>query len=140
MTKYLAKPILGLMTAVFPVFIAACYGVPYSVGDDWDDDPDDDEYSLTSIAGRVLSALTGSGIPYIRVTCLRSQGDVLEDCEDTYSRPENGSFELWLPEGVHCAQLRFDDLDGEDNGAYATLLMDFENTGEDVVAELDLVE
>ena len=130
MTKRLARPFLWLLTAAIPVFIAACYGPPME--DDWDSGPDPEK----SVAGRVLSALTGSGIPYIKVSCLVSGRDGPEVYDETYSAPGDGAFELWSSEITPCEILRFEDVDGADNGAYQTLELSYVDDGQDVVAEM----
>jgi len=128
--KLLAKPLLWLLTTVIPVFIAACYGAP--MDDDWDGGSDPEK----SIAGRVLSALTGSGIPYIKVSCLISGYGGQEVYDDTYSAPDDGAFELWSSEYTPCEVLRFEDVDGADNGAYQTLELNYVDDGQDVIAEM----
>jgi len=129
--KWLAKPLLGVLTAAIPVFIAACYGAP---GDNLDDDYEYDPEK--SIAGRVLSSLTGSGIPYIRVTCLLANGTAYDEA---YSSAD-GEFELWVSEYRSCEALMFEDLDGEENGAFDSLEFSFVDDGSDVVVELEPAE
>jgi hypothetical protein len=128
--KSIARPLLWLLTTVIPVFIAACYGPPME--GTWDSGPDPEK----SVAGRVLSALTGSGIPYIKVSCLISGYDGLEVYDDTLSAPDDGAFELWSSEVTPCEVLRFEDVDGADNGAFQTLEMSYADDGQDVVAEM----
>ena len=129
--KLLAKSLLWLLTTAIPVFIAACYGAP--MDGDWNDGGTDPE---KSVAGRVLSALTGSGIPYIKVSCVISGYSGEEVYDDTYSAPDDGAFELWSSEYTPCEILRFEDVDGADNGAYQTLELSYVDDGQDVVAEM----
>jgi len=129
--KLFAKPLLWLLTTAIPVFIAACYGSPGDgFGSDSGPDPE------TSITGRVLGALTGSGIPYIRVSCWIYENNGSTMYDETYTRPDDGSFELWSSEYTPCQVLHFEDVDGEDNGAYETLVIDYIDDGQDVVVEL----
>jgi hypothetical protein len=128
--KHLAKPILWLLTTAIPVFIAACYGAPMENLYDGGSDPE------KSVAGRVLSALTGSGIPYVKVSCLISGTGGLEVYDDAYSAPGDGAFELQSSEYSPCEILRFEDVDGADNGAYQTLDLEYVDNGQDVVAEM----
>ena len=130
MTKRLAKPFLWLLTTAIPVFIAACYGPPM-------DDVNGNTDPETSLTGRVLSALTGSGIPYIKVSCLVSGYDGQEVYDETYSAPGDGAFELWSSDYTPCEVLRFEDVDGPDNGAYQTQEMGYADDGLDVEAQLD---
>jgi len=129
--KWLVKPFFWLLTSAIPVFIAACYGAP-GFPDDWDDGPDPEK----SIPGRVLSALTGSGIPYIRVSCLLYGYDDLEVYDEAYSAPDDGAFELWSSEYTPCEVLRFEDVDGEENGAFQPLETDYADDGQPVVVQL----
>jgi hypothetical protein len=129
MKKRLARPILWLLTSAIPVFIAACYGPPME--DDWDGGLDPEK----SVTGRVLSALTGSGIPYIKVSCLVSGRDGQEVYDETYSAPGGGAFELWSSEYTPCETLRFEDVDGADNGVYQSLELGYVD-GQVVEAEL----
>jgi hypothetical protein len=128
--KIVARPLLWLLTTAIPVFIAACYGPPME--GTWDGGPDPER----SIAGRVLSALTGGPLPYIQVSCLVSGYDGLEVYDDTLSNPDGGGFELWSSEYTPCEILRFEDVDGAENGAYQTLDLAYVDDGQDVVAEL----
>jgi hypothetical protein len=128
--RLLARPLLWLLTTAIPVFIAACYGAPGDFGGDAGLVPE------KSVAGRVLSALTGSGIPYIRVSCLISGYEGLETYDETYSRPDDGAFELWSSEYTPCEILRFEDVDGGENGAFQTLELSYADDGQEVIAEL----
>jgi hypothetical protein len=129
MTKRLARPLLWLLTSAIPVFIAACYGPPME-DEDGGFDPE------KSISGRVLSALTGSGIPYIKVSCIVSGRAGPEVYDTTYSAADTGAFELWASEYSPCELLRFEDVDGAENGTYAPLEQAYADDGQDVVAEM----
>lgn len=130
--RWLTKAALGLVTAVIPVFIAACYGAPGDgMLDDYGYDPE------KSVGGRVLSALTGSGIPYIRVSCLVGGASTDSVYDDTYSSPDTGDFELWVSEWHPCDTLLFEDVDGAENGAFQSLEIPFADDGADVIAELE---
>ena len=127
--KLFAKPLLCLLTTAIPVFIAACYGPPM-------EDADGGTDPETSLTGRVLCALTGSGIPYIKVSCLVSGRDGQEVYDETYSAPGDGAFELWSSDYTPCEVLRFEDVDGAENGAFQTLEMEYVDNGQDVEAQL----
>lgn len=131
MLKRLAKPFLWLLTTAIPVFIAACYGAPGNYGD-WDAGQDPER----SIAGRVLSALTGSGIPYIKVSCLISEDNGQYVYDETYSKPDDGAFELWSSEYTPCEILRFEDVDGAENGAFQTLETSYVDNDQAVIVEM----
>jgi len=129
--KLLAKPGLWLLTTAIPVFIAACYGAPMDGDYDGGSDPE------KTIAGRVLAALSGSGIPGIRVSCLVSGYDGLEVYDEAYSAAGDGGFALQSSEYTPCETLRFEDVDGAQNGAFQTLEMEYVDNGEDVEAQMD---
>jgi hypothetical protein len=135
--RWLAKPLLGLMTAVIPVFIAACYGAP-GYGEPWDDTDGYDPEK--SVFGRVLSALTGSGIPYIRVSCLVDGASTDSVYDEAYSVPNDGAFELWASEWRPCDTLLFEDLDGAENGAFQSLEIPFVDDGAEIVVDLEPAE
>jgi len=102
--KWLDKLLLGLMTAVAPVYIACAYGSPYSY----------DKH------GKVVDADTKQGIEGIEVTCLRADQEV-----SVVDSGSDGSFVLSYDEP--CDQARFVDIDGEDNGGlYQTNLVPFD--------------
>ena len=86
--------ILWLITALIPVTIAACYG--YMV-----------EYTRST--GRVLDAESKSGIPGIACTCFIGSYE-----EDMVTSDADGRFELWAYE--KCDEIRFEDVDGVNNG------------------------
>lgn len=123
--RLLAKPFLWLLTSAIPVFIAACYGAPMEGGE-----------AEKSVAGRVLSALNGSGISGIRVSCMVPGAEGPEVYDQAYSEGADGEFLLWTSEYSPCETLLFEDVDGAENGAFQTLEMDYVDTGEDVTAEL----
>lgn len=104
MLKWIAKPFLWLVTSAIPVFIAACYGPRYAMGDN----------------GDLLKGTTkddsGKGIPDIEVKCINAAG---ESIDATYARGDDGYFSVWSPHSDPCKQLRFTDVDGEENGVHA---------------------
>ncbi|MDD5309325.1 MAG: hypothetical protein PHU25_18575 [Deltaproteobacteria bacterium] len=114
--RWLAKPFLWLLTCIVPVFIAACYGAGFGVSDG----PYSDGGSgrLTRAKGRVLNAITGLGIKGIHVICLWQVGTDDRAADDTYSLPGDGAFEVWYEENSPCDVLRFEDVDGDDNGGH----------------------
>ncbi len=82
------KLLLGFITAVIPVIIAACYGPVYQ------------------LFGMVTDEETGATIDGIQVTC---DGDTL-NAEITI----NGMYEFY----EQCNEITFKDIDGELNGEY----------------------
>jgi len=92
-TNLCARFLLWLIGVALPVFIAACYGMPYRF----------------SKQGRVIDAETKQGIPNIMVSCVRAGRD-----EFTIPSWENGRFELSYD--LPCDELRLEDTDGEENG------------------------
>lgn len=105
MKKFLARPVLWLLTCAFPVFIAACYGA-YEEG-----------MGIASrYLGKVVDALSGDGIGQIKVSCTDAEGNPSFADGDTYTLTEDGSFYLTIAEGEICEGLLFEDVDGEENG------------------------
>ncbi|HOX42594.1 MAG TPA: hypothetical protein PK668_03300 [Myxococcota bacterium] len=94
MLRFLARPLLWLLNLLVPVFIAACYGAPA-------------DFSGATLTGKVLDGTTQGGIYGIQVTCLRAGQPFTTDYTDL-----DGSFALW----DSCDQVRFEDLDGAENG------------------------
>jgi hypothetical protein len=93
------KAILSLLTGVFPVFIAACYGSPMYEGPE-----------LFDVEG-VVKDPSGNPLPEIKVTCLKASGQG----DSTYTMAGDGAFyltELYSP----CESLLFEDVDGDENG------------------------
>lgn len=140
MEKWLAKPFLWLFTSAIPVFISACYGV---------------YYEALEFKGRVVDKQTGQGIGNIRVSCHNDRSvDVDTDTnsnadagpselsnvvDSTYSIDGDGSFSLYI--SSPCSRLRFEDVDGEENGGnYATLDMEFSSDADEkVIAKMELL-
>ena len=96
--RWLSKPLLWLVTSAIPVVIAACYGV-------YD--------GLISRSARVVDRDTGMGIGGIKVTCIDSEAGT---GDSTYSFEHDGFFELYFSEGDGCQFVRFEDVDGPENG------------------------
>ncbi len=151
MRKRLAKIGLWALSAVVPVFIAACYGV-----------------ATFCKSGRVVDKATGLGINGIQVSCLVTNGpaefsidedvtateqddgycgsgdmDVDADTDtdtgfaidpgasdapadllrEVFSLPGDGFFQFASEEPISCELLRFTDVDGAANGAYEELTL-----------------
>jgi len=107
--------LLWLIGVAIPVFIAACYGMPY-------------QYSKR---GRVVDRQTQEGIPNIMVTCVRAGND-------QFSIPswDDGRFELSYD--LPCDDVRLTDTDGVDNGGeYKQRVVSFCDTCGDIVVEMD---
>ncbi|BDG01139.1 peptidase associated/transthyretin-like domain-containing protein [Anaeromyxobacter oryzae] len=114
--RRLERLTLGLVSSVVTVFIACCYGIPYAF----------------SKGGKVVDAGTKLGIGGIRVSCA-------DRSESTWA---DGSFYFaFHPGEPDCAALRFEDVDGADNGAYQPKLVEGVPPGEqrDLLVELDPV-
>lgn len=130
--QIIARPFLWFFTFAIPVFIAACYGGYYEI-----DDAGGGTNQL-SATGKVLNALTGASIAQIKVSCVApgyvDGGDNVID--STYSLPGDGHFELWYTDDNPCERLMFEDVDGTENGEYATKTVQFDDTLEETVVEL----
>jgi len=130
MREKLEKALLWFMTAVMPVFIAACYGpgmegpVPLPDSDNLDTD--------VAITGSVRDS-AGAPIGGILVTCLRGATEV----DSTYTLAGDGSFNMDISGSQSCLSLRFEDVDGAENGgAFAQAVLNYD--GEPVNVSLNL--
>ncbi len=97
MLRRVAGWVLKLVTCTIPVFIAACYGVPYR---------------FRPCPGKVVDKTTQVGIPGIEVRCRRG-GDFV----NVTSTSPDGSFILDVPE-EGCDSIDASDVDGTANGSY----------------------
>jgi len=131
--KYFAKPLLWVFTSAFPVFIAACYGV-------YQDLADGGTGGERRATGTVKDAGNGQGIGGILISCmLPGSGDGGAAYDETYSLSGDGHFEIWYPENQPCESLRFEDVDGADNGGeYAGKTIAFDQYGGEIDVELEL--
>lgn len=105
--------LLGVLTGVMPVFIAACYG------------PQRDDYF--AINGTVKDPNL-KPIPNILVRCMRGAVEV----DSTYSHPGDGKYRLQYQEAQPCDTLTFKDIDGTENGgkfADKSVKFDHEDAG-----------
>lgn len=93
LTRLLAKYLLWLIGVAIPVFIAACYGMPY-------------RYTKQ---GRVIDRDTKQGINAIKVTCIRAGSTQIT----SYSGPDGG---VDLDYDLPCDELLAEDTDGPANG------------------------
>jgi hypothetical protein len=97
------------------VFIACAYGVPW-------------RYAK---AGRVVDAAAGEGIPGIQAGCVLAGAVREADVSGA-----DGGFALHIE--TRCDELRFTDVDGAENGAYATQAIPFTEGDEyDLLIELE---
>ena len=117
LSKLLARFCLWLIGVAIPVFIAACYGMPYRFTKN----------------GRVVDAATGVGINGIKVTCL----DGARDYNYSYTYG-NGGFELDYDRP--CDAIRVDDVDGVANGQYESTQVPFCEDCPDLTIELNRVK
>ncbi len=130
--RWIAKPFLWLFTGAIPVFIAACYGVYNEF-----EDLDGGVHTPQRVRGFVKSSASGFGIGGIQVTCFKNPVEV----DVTYTLSEDGAFELWYPPGQQCGQLRFEDIDGEENGgSFQAKIAGFDPGLESHNVELDPVQ
>jgi hypothetical protein len=127
--QIIARPFLWFFTCAIPVFIAACYGGYYEI---------DGGPNQLSATGRVLDGVTSASIAQIKVSCVASGyvdgGDNVID--STYSMPGDGHFELWYTDDNPCERLILEDVDGAENGEYASKTVLFDDTLEETVVEL----
>lgn len=130
--KWLAKPILWLMTAGIPVFIAACYGTGYMGRGDWDEGEDS---GTKFIKGKLVNA-NREGIPGIQVSCLK--GDAGDSTSEAFTLEGDGAFSLELPPDG-CGTILAEDVDGAENGSYESKQVTVDDT-EDITIELSEAE
>ncbi len=142
--KWIAKPILWLFTSAIPVFIAACYGcpngdcggIPYSQDGDGNTD-------YSNIEGIVIDQDSQEGIADIKVSCVFYDAYNSEEIDSfTYTAAGDGAFKLRYDTLDECDALRFQDLDGLENGRqYKTEEIDFDTEElEDLVIEMTPVD
>ena len=93
--KAIHRMCLWVLGLIMPVFIAACYGMPYG-------------FSKT---GRVLDRNTRKGISGLKVTCLDGTADW-----NYYHTADGGHF--MLDYDSPCSEVRVEDVDGPANGHY----------------------
>lgn len=114
MWKRICKSALRVVTAVSPVFLAACYGPGYYPPNDYIPTPSDivDDGSHEVIRkGIVIDSATQKGIPGIRVGC------VTQGLDKPYAVTDaEGRFSIVLPDEGLCTGFAFDDVDGQLNG------------------------
>jgi hypothetical protein len=131
--KWLAKPILWLMTSAIPVFIAACYGSPY----DGNGPDNGDNEGKRFLKGKVVKP-GGEGIPGIEVSCLTDAADAGIISSRVFTMADDGAFVLEAPPGG-CVSLRAADVDGPENGSFES--KEAPVTGdEDLIIELTPAE
>jgi hypothetical protein len=114
------KGILGGLSFTSALFIfQACYGMPQ------------DFYEDIQISGRVKSKTSGQALAGIKVTLKEMAHDQLTD--------ETGEF-LFFSHEINQATLLFEDVDGEDHGAFASKDTVIQSPGEQVMLEIELEE
>ena len=119
LTRRIAKILLGAVTAIVPVVIAACYGMYYAFSRD----------------GRALDARNHGGVEGILVTCRSSGTGGAESA--TAVTGTDGSF--LLEYDTPCDTVTFEDTDGAANGGtFATQSIPLPPEGEPIVVELNL--
>lgn len=100
--KPVKKWLLGIITAVIPVVIAACYGPIYRM------------------EGRVADADTKEGIEGIRVTCINhdDRSTAAYDGQVATTETNISGYYYFDGSGDRCDVMRFKDKDGMKNGFY----------------------
>lgn len=111
--RLIARFFLWLLGIAIPIFIAACYGPP----------------ARFSKSGKVIDSESKQGVDGIEVSCLL--GDQAEDITTTYG---GGDFLLYF--NTACDQLRFDDVDGDQNGVYQSRTIPYCSDCQDITVEL----
>lgn len=118
------KALLRLLTGIFPVFIAACYGPPTYY-----------ESNFYEFDG-VVKDPSGNPISNIKVTCQTASGNGLS----TYTMAGDGAFSLsdiYPP----CESLVFEDVDSEENGGlFATREVSVTSDDESMEVTLEFEE
>ncbi len=112
--KRVSRCLLGLVTCVVPVFIAACYGV----------------MNTFSQRGRVVDKDTKAGIAGLRVECRNANQTVT----DMTHSAQDGAFALYAESASSCATVAVDD-DREAGARYASTTVP-SDTGKDLVIEV----
>ena len=87
--KRISRCLLGLVTCVVPVFIAACYGV----------------MNTFSQRGRVVDKNTKAGVAGLRVECL----DASQTVTDMTHSAADGAFALHAESASSCTTVAVDD-------------------------------
>ena len=100
--KSIHRLFLWVLGLIMPVFIAACYGMPYG-------------FTKT---GRVLDRNTRQGISGLKVICVQGGSDWNYDVAG-----HDGSFVISHDNG--CDEVRVEDTDGDDNGLYKETAVPF---------------
>ncbi len=126
MWKRICEGALRVVTAISPVFLAACYGPQYYPMDTTyprNSELVDDGQTEVVRNGRVVDAVTKQGIPGIRVGCMTQAADKPFTFTD-----ENGEFSLILPDEGLCTAFAFDDVDGAlTGGKYVSQVLNWCN-------------
>jgi len=128
MLEKIEKVLLGILTAILPVFIAACYGPgmePPITGFDTGDT------NVTDIVVKgTVKDSTGAPIGGILVTCLRGAIEV----DSTYSLARDGSFLMEVADSDRCMSLAFEDVDDTQNGGpFARTVLNYTDESVDAV-------
>jgi len=114
LSRMVCRFFLWLIGVAIPVFIAACYGMPY-------------QYTKQ---GRVIDRQTQGGIGHIKVSCVQSG----QTSTTTYTDAQG---QFILDYDIPCDELQVTDVDGADNGAYQQRAVPFCDDCPEIVVELD---
>jgi hypothetical protein len=112
--RQVSRYLLGIVTFVVPVFIAACYGMAYTF----------------SQRGRVVDKGSKAGVSGMRVQCVSTSNSI---SDTTYSQAD-GSFVLYSTSSSTCATIAVRD-DSEVGAHYAPTSVK-SNSSVDLVIEV----
>jgi putative lipoprotein (rSAM/lipoprotein system) len=112
MFRFLSHFLVWLLGAVVPVIIACAYGTPFRFAK----------------SGKVQDATTKNAIPGIQVSCLQDGQSDNETWTDT-----DGQFYLEYNE---CSELKFEDIDGTENGEYESHTTALGSPDQEITVEL----
>jgi hypothetical protein len=112
--KRISRCLLGLVTCVVPVFIAACYGV----------------MNTFSQRGQVVDKNTKAAVAGLRVECLNASSTVTDMTHSAW----DGTFALHTESASSCTTIAVDD-DRETGARYASTTA-LPDPGKDLVIEV----
>lgn len=109
--------ILALLGITFP--LAGCFNVLYGPAEDYEI-PNSSHYEAAWLYGLVTAKISGSKVSGIKVSLLLENKEISATTTDS-----NGNYYFALSSGLLKTKteytIRFEDIDGETNGSYASL-------------------
>lgn len=115
--RRISRLLLGIVTCVVPVFIAACYGIAYTF----------------TQRGRVVDKTSKTGVAGLRFEC-RSASNSVSDVTHTAA---DGTFDLHARDANACTTIAVED-DGRATTRYASTTAK-PNAAKDLVVEVAMV-